>query len=299
MQQTSHMNRLDWAILLILSFLWGGSFFLGKIALQAISPWAIVFARLFLAAMTLNVIAFLLRKFPPLNARLWGQLFILGLINNAIPFSLIFWGQQYIASGLASIINATTPLFSTLFVHYFKAGEPLNLRRFIGVLVGFGGVSLLIGPSAFEGIGGHFAGEIAIIGAAISYALAAIYARRFRHLPSIMPAIGQINSATLIILPIWLFIEMPLTHPALPDTTILISLLVLGVFCTAFAYMLYFRLIANAGATNATLVTFLVPVSALLLGHFFLGEQLTANQYAGMALIFLGLALIDGRLFRK
>jgi drug/metabolite transporter (DMT)-like permease len=201
----------------------------------------------------------------------------MGLLNNVLPFSLIFWGQTQIASGLASILNATTPLFTLLFA----------------------GVALLIGPELLVG-GASVWGELACQGAAISYAFAGVYGRRFKtmKIAPIEAAAGQVTASTVLILPIMLAVEQPWTLQALPSPTVWAALGGLAMLSTALAYVLYFRILAAAGATNLLLVTFLIPVTAILLGAAGLGERLAPRHFAGMALIGLGLAVTDGRIAR-
>ena len=219
---------------------------------------------------------------------------VMGLLNNVVPFSLIFWGQTAIPSGLASILNATTPLWTALLAHALVPGERLTVSKLAGVAVGLAGVAVLIGPQALSGLEGATLAMLAIVGAALSYALSAIYARRFRSTPPLVTAAGQLTASTLMMIPLALAVDQPWTL-AMPSPGVMGAVLGLALVSTAFAYLLYFRILAGAGATNAALVTFLVPVSAILLGALFLDERLAPRAFAGMALILAGLVAIDGR----
>jgi drug/metabolite transporter (DMT)-like permease len=218
----------------------------------------------------------------------------MGTFNNLIPFSLIFWGQTQIASGLASILNATTPLWAVLLAHFFTTDEKLTPNRLSGVLLGLTGVVLIIGPAALRGLGLNFLAQVAVVGAALSYALAGKYGKRFKGIPPLVTATGQVTSTTVMLIPLVLLVDQPWTL-SMPSTRTWGALLALALLSTAIAYGIYFRLLASAGATNLLLVTFLIPVSALLLGTVFLGERLSPNHFLGMALIGVGLAALDGR----
>lgn len=293
------MGPLEWALLLALSVLWGGSFLFIGIAVRELPPLTIVAARVALAAAALWLALPLFRVRMPLGRDVWRMFLVLGLLNNAVPFSLIVWGQTHIAVGLASILNATTPLFGVLVAHLFTRDERLTPLRFAGVAVGFAGVAAMIGGKAVAALGGDVLAELAILGAAFSYALAGVYGRRFaaRGVPPMAVATGQVSASTLILLPLALAVDRPWALAA-PSAATVGAMLALALACTAIAYILYFRILATAGATNILLVTFLVPVSAIVLGALVLGERLQPVHFLGMAMIGAGLAAIDGRLFR-
>jgi drug/metabolite transporter (DMT)-like permease len=236
-------------------------------------------------------------KQMPKSLQLWGTFLIMGALNNLIPFSLIVWGQQYIESSLASILNATTPIFSVMLAHFLTRDERLTLNRGVGIVLGWVGVSVLIGMESLRGFGFQAVGQVAILGAACSYACAAIYGRRFKSLPPVVVATGMLICTTIMMLPFALIFEQPWTlHP---NTLTWGALIALSCLSTAVAYIIYFRVLSTAGATNLMLVTFLIPISAILLGVFILDEQLTWNAFGGMMLIFSGLIAIDGRLISK
>ena len=298
------MTTKDWALLLSLSLLWGGSFFLISLAVVELPPLTIVLLRVGIAAITLWTILLIGGYQIPKSLKLWRTFFILGLLNNVIPFSLIVWGQNHIGAGLAAIINATTPLFTILIAGVFLSDEHMTPQRVVGVLIGLLGVTVLIGPSSLQDLGPGMSlgtlAQLAIIGAAISYGCASVYGRRFK-LKGVSPfttAVGQVTTATIVLLPMAFLFERPDQLPN-PSLQVWLSILCLGVFCTALGYSLFFRILSSSGATNVVLVTLLVPVSASFLSWLILGEQLHGRYFAGMAVIGLGLAAIDGRLWEK
>ena len=286
-------------MLLAMSLLWGGSFFFVGIAVEELPPLTIVTLRVGLAAMMLCVTVRMLGQTLPLDPRAWVAFFGMGLLNNAIPFCLIVWGQTHIASGLAAILNATTPLFTVIVAHMLTDDERITRNRLAGVLVGLAGVVVIIGPVALRSLGGDVLAQLAVLAAALSYAFAGVFGRRFRRL-GIAPnaaATGQVTASTIMLLPLTLLVERPWMLP-MPSPTTWAAILGLAALSTAFGYILYFRILASAGATNLLLVTFLIPVSAILLGALVLGERLSVQHFLGMALIGAGLAAIDGRLLR-
>lgn len=295
--QTPVLSRTDWILLLALSGLWGGSFFFYKVLVGALPPVTIVLGRVALAAPPLALVITLRGEAWPRSKAVWLAFAGMGVLNNVIPFTLIVWGETRISSGLASILNATTPLFGVLVAHALTTTEKLTWRRGAGVLVGFAGVIVLIGPDAFSDLGGEtLIGGAACLLAAVSYAFAGIYGRRFRGIPPLAVATGQLTTSAIIMTPLAFAIDRPWTL-ANPGLGAWAALLALAFFSTAMAYILYFRLLATAGATNLLLVTFLLPISALLLGTLALGEVIAPNALVGMVLIAGGLAPIDGRLF--
>jgi drug/metabolite transporter (DMT)-like permease len=295
------MGPREWAMLIALSVLWGGSFFFNAVAVKELPPFTIVFLRVGLAALILNAALPLLRLRLPSAPRIWAAFFGMGFLNNAVPFMLFVWGQTHIASGLASILNATTPLFTVVVAHAFTSDEKLTGNRLLGVLLGLAGVTVMIGPQALAGLaiadlGGDTLAQLACLGAALSYACAGVYGRRFKRLgvAPLLTATGQVTASAILLAPITVFAERPWTLPV-PSLAGLSAILGLAVFSTALGYLLYFRLLATAGATNLLLVTFLLPVSSLVLGTFILAEPIVPTELLGMALIGLGLVAIDGR----
>jgi drug/metabolite transporter (DMT)-like permease len=294
------MSARVWLWLLSLSVLWGGSFFFAKVAVGELPPLAVVSVRVGLAAVALNILLIARGQslFGPSTP--WGAFLAMGLLNNALPFSLLFWGQTQIASGLAAILNATTPLFTAVVAHFFTSDEKLTGAKVMALAAGFAGVVFLVGPDFRAGGRSGIAGQVACLGAALSYAFAGIYGRRFRTMgvAPLEAAAGQVTASTLLILPIMLIADRPWLLPAPPSIEVYAALAGLSLLSTAMAYVLYFRILAAAGATNLLLVTFLIPVTAILLGAAFLGERPEPRQFHRMGFIAAGLALIDGRLWR-
>ncbi len=291
------MNTREWLLLVILSILWGSSFFFIKVTLEDLQPLTVVLGRVGLAAIALTTFVYLSGQRMPASPRIWGAFLVMGALNNLIPFSLIVWGETQIDSSLASILNATTPVFTVVLAHLLTAEERLTSNRVVGVLFGLCGVIVLIGPEVLRGLQLQGLGQLAVLGAAFSYSCAGIYGRRFKQLLPVVAAAGMLIGTTMMMLPLTLLLEQPWTLK--PNIVTWAALLSLGLFSTAIAFLIYFHILAVAGVTNVHLVTFLIPVSALLLGVFVLNERLDWNAFAGMALIFIGLAAIYGRLFSK
>jgi drug/metabolite transporter (DMT)-like permease len=293
----ARMGKAEWAMLIALSVLWGGSFLFVGLAVRELPPLTIVLARVAVAALALNLMLRLGGILLPREGRIWAAFFAMALLNNAIPFTLIAWGQSHIASGLASILNATTPLFTVVVAHFFTDDERMSARKLAGVVIGLAGVVVLIGEAALRSLGLDVLAQLAILGAALSYAFGGVYGRRFKAmgLAPIATAAGMLSASTVMLLPAMLVVERPWALPG-PSVTTVAALLGLALLSTALAYVLYFRILARAGATNLLLVTFLIPVSAILFGATVLHESLEPRHFVGMALIGLGLAAIDGRL---
>ena len=297
------MTGFEWMLLVLLSVVWGGSFFFNGIALREFPTLSIVTARVGLAALALLFLMKMLGQGIQLNRQILKAFFGMSFLNNVVPFSLIVWGQQHIASGVASILNATTPLFTMLVAHWFTTDEKINPRRLLGVLTGMGGVGLMMGLDSMESSGFHLLGQSAILLAAFSYGLAGVYGKRFAQLeiPPLATTTGQLCASSMILIPLTLWIDQPWTM-AIPSFEGMSSLLGIALLSTALAYVIYFRLLKTAGATNLLLVTLLIPVSAIILGVFLLDESLKPQHLSGMAVINLGLLIMDGRLlqfFRK
>lgn len=291
------MNRGDWLILLTLAVIWGGAFFFIGVAVKHVPPLTYVWLRLSIAAVAMWIYVKARVGSLGLPRQVWGAIVLLAILNNALPFALFGWGQTHIASGLASILNATTPIWGVVVAHFLTHDERMSPRKTVGVLLGFGGVATMIGPALLSNIGTNALAQLACVTASLSYALAAVWARRFRRIgvAPIAVTTGQLTAGALIMLPVSLIVDQPWTHP-FPPVSAWAAITALALFCTAFGYVLYFRLIDHAGATNALLVTLLVPPVAIMLGAAFLSETLAPQDFLGLALIALGLAAIDGRL---
>ena len=303
------LSAHDWGLLLILSVLWGGTFFFAKIALAALPPLTLVLGRVVLGALALLAWLRLTGVKVPTAAPVWRAFFGMGLLNNVLPFSLIFWGQatmpHEIAASLASILNATTPVFAVVTAHFLTRDEKLTPPKLLGVTLGFAGVAVMIGPRLLAADQGGSAahavtGMLACLAGALVYGFAGLYGRRFKAMgvAPVQTAFGQLAASSAMMLPLALVVDQPWSLP-MPNAGAWAALVALALVSTALAYVLYFRILAHAGATNLMLVTFLIPVSAILLGWLFLGEHLQAVHVAGMLLIGAGLAAIDGRLLQR
>jgi drug/metabolite transporter (DMT)-like permease len=294
------MNRSDWAILAALALIWGGAFFLIGVAVRHVPPFSYVLMRLTLAAAAMWAILAWRREPLALPREAWGAIVLLALLNNALPFTLFGWAQTHIASGLASILNATTPIWGVLVAHFLTQEERMTPRKIAGVLLGFGGVATMIGPSLLSSVGTNALAQLACVTASLSYALAAVWARRFRRqgISPLSVTTGQLTAGAMVMLPVSMLVDRPWTQ-AFPPLSAWGAIIALALLCTAFGYVLYFRLIETSGATNALLVTLLVPPVAILLGALFLSETLAPQDFIGLALIALGLAAIDGRLVNR
>ena len=294
------MDAFDWVMLITLATVWGGSFLFNAILVAELPVLTIVAIRVTVAALALWGFMYATGRKIPTSLHVWGALLILGVLNNAIPFSLIVQGQTQITSGLASILNATTPLFTIVVAGIFLMDERFSVLRVLGVIVGFSGVILMVGADALGGLGADFWAQLCALGAAFSYGFASVFGRRFRELrvDPVMVATGQVTMSSLVLWPIALWIDGP-QDIANMSLNAALSMFGLAVLCTSFAYILYFRILERAGATNISLVTFLVPISAIILGVLVLGEQIFIKEIIGMTLIGVGLAIIDGRLIKR
>ncbi len=292
----ARMTWMEWALLGFLSVIWGGSFFFNGVAVRSLPPFTIVVGRVGVAALVLHVMVRARGLRMPASPRIWTAFLGMGVLNNAIPFSLIVWGQSHIASGLASILNATTPLFTVVLAHFLPRDETMTPLRISGVIIGIAGVAVMIGLDSVQEMGLNIWAQVAILGASCSYACAGIHGRSFKKqgIDPMVSATGQVTCSSLVMLPVACLADQPWNLPA-PGWEAIGAVLGLAVLSTALAYTVYFRILGSAGATNVLLVTLLVPVSAVLLGVTFLQEQLLAKHLLGMACIAVGLAAIDGR----
>jgi len=295
-----NMGLNSWLMLISLGIIWGGSFYFVGVAVQQLPPLTIVWSRVGLAALTLWAVLFAFNIPFPRTSKALLALVGMGLLNNAIPFSLIVWGQTQLESGLASILNATTPVFTVIIAGLLLSDEKFSSTKLLGVLLGLVGTIILIGSDMLSNNEGNLLPKLAVLGAAISYGFAAVYGRRFKSLGihPIATAAGQVSASTIMLAPLVIAFEQPFNLP-LPDMQVWFSLISLAVVCTAIAYILYFKILSSSGATNLSLVTLIVPVSAVLLGYFFLNERLSGTQLLGMAVIGLGLIVMDGRLLKR
>ena len=283
-----------WFMLMLLGLLWGGSFFFARIAVTEVPPLMLVLMRVAIAAAALHLYLLARGEWHLFRGQRFAPFMLLGLLNNAIPFSLLFIGQTELGAGLAAILNALVPFWTMIAANFLTSDEKFSASKLAGIALGIAGAATIIGPSALTGLGAPLWAKLAVIGAGISYAFASIYSKRFKSVPPIVTAAGQLTASSLIMLPAAL-----LAHGFWPPLSVTLpvwlAVLALALASTSLAYILFFTIAAAAGATIVSLVTLLVPVSAIMLGTAFLGESLSFAEFAGMALIGLGLVIIDGR----
>ncbi len=291
------MSVRNWFTLAILSILWGGSFLFVELAVPSLPVLSIVWLRVAGGALVLGLWLAAARGAVPKGVRAWAALLVMGLLNNALPFSLFVLAQGQITGGLASILNATTPLWTVLVAHHLTKDERLSWAKIAGLALGFSGVLVIAGGDMGRG-GANIWAILACLGAALSYGFAAVWGRRFKvmGLAPIAVAFGMLASAAAVLLPLWLVVDAPWAM-AMPKADVLGAVVGLAVFSTALAYILYFRLLASAGATMVSLVTFVIPASAIGLGFVVLGEGVSPYDLGGLALILAGLLAMDGRVW--
>jgi len=296
--QAPNIDLKSGLLLLVLASVWGGSFFFAEIALREIGPFTIVLYRVFLAAVTLFLVVRWKGIEIPRSIKVWLCYLVMGALNNAIPFSLIFWGQVTIDSGLASILNGTTAVFGAVVAGLLLADERLTARKIIGALFGLFGVAVIMGFDALTNFDLRNLAQLAILGAALSYSFAGVWGKRFLGgYPPLMNAFGMLVGSTLLMIPVATLTE---GSPTLTlSVEVWASISALAFLSTAFAYLLYFKILAQVGSANLMLVTLLVPPMAIGLSVTFLHEHVGTAAWIGFAFIAFGLAITDGRLFGK
>ena len=290
----------EWMLLVGLSILWGGSYLFMKLAVLTVPLFTIVLGRVSIAALALLIVLTISGTGIPKGRRIWLAFFGMGIFNNVIPMSLIVFSQNSISVGLASILNSITPLFTILVAHMTTNDERLTFRKLVGISFGFMGVVMLMGPELVDNFGVAALGEWACLGAALSYACANTFGRRFVQLGTkpMQTAFGQVVASTVILAPLVIVVDQPWTISD-PGFLPVLSILALGLFCTALAYVIYFQILARSGATAIALVTFMIPPSAILMGWLALGEQISSQDFLGMSLIGVGLFSVNRQSNRK
>lgn len=291
-----HVDLRATVMLGLLAMVWGGSFFFAEIALREVPPLTITLHRVIWAVPFLAMVVIAKGIPMPRTLRVWRAYLVMGALNNAIPFSLIFWGQTQITSGLASILNGTTALFGAVVAGLLLPDEPLSARKIIGAALGIAGVVFIMGPGALTELDPANLAQLAILGATLSYAFAGVWGKTaLGGQPPLMNALGMIIGSTVLMIPIVFIVDGP------PDlslsTSVWGALLGLAVLSTATAYVLYFAILKRAGAANLLLVTLLIPPFAIGLGVVFLSERMANEAFVGFAIIAVGFAVTDGRLF--
>ncbi len=283
--------------MLILALIWGASFLAVRVALDEIGPLTSVAHRVGWAMVALWIAVIVMRLPLPREPRVWGAFLVMGMLNNVIPFGLMAWGQLHIESGLTSILNASTAIFGVLAAAIFFADERISTRKAVGVMLGFAGVATAIGLENLRNFDIRSLAQLAVIAGTVSYALAGVWARKMLSgQPPQVAAAGMVTGATLIMLPLAWIVEGPLTLNL--QTPTLLAIAYYALVATAFAYLLYYRVLAMAGSGNLMLVTLLVAPVAIVLGASLRDEALRPAAYAGFVLLALGLAVLDGRIWR-
>lgn len=281
------------ALLLLLAGIWSSSFMFIKIGVATIPPATMAAARLMLAAVMLAAIAYAKGYRLPFTLRAWSAFTFVGVMGNAVPFTLIAWGELEVDSGLAAILMGVMPVATALLAHAFVHDERLTGRRAAGVLLGFSGTVLLVGFSALSGLGAQVAAQLAVVGGALCYAITTVFVRRFANLPDVLMAAGSLTTGALLMIPIALLLESPLTlSPSFASTA---AVVVLGIVSTGFAALIYFYLIRTVGAAIFSQVNFLTPAIGVAFGMIFLGEVPGADAWAALTLIVLGVWLVTRR----
>ena len=293
------MSAREWMLLLALAVLWGSAYPFAAFAVREIPPLTLSLLRVGGAAIALHIVMRVMGVALPRTLEGWAMLTVQGFLNNIFPFTLINWGQQYVPSGVASVLIAATPFFTVIAAHYLTQDERITPSRMLGVIAGIAGVATMIGAAALGAFGIDALGELAMIGAALSYAAAGIFGRRAgaRGIAPLAISTGMLTMSTLIMLPVAMIVDRPWTLP-MPSLPAWLAVAAIALPSTALGYLIFFRVLASAGATNIMLVTFLQPIVAIVLGIALLGERLEPRHFAGIALIAFGLAAIDGRLWR-
>ncbi|MHA6323924.1 DMT family transporter [Roseivivax sp. CAU 1753] len=298
MNTQTDISPRAWTELLLLAVIWGGSFLAIRTALDEIGPLTSVFFRVLPAAGALWLWVLLRGVAIPRDPRLWAAGLIMGGLNNVIPFSLMAWGQLHIPTGLTSILNATTAIWGAVLAALVFADERMTPRKSLGILLGFSDVALAIGPGVLTSLDLESLGQLAVVAGTLSYAVASIFARRFlRGLAPEMAAALMLTGASVLIAPLMLWAEGTPSLRLAPVTWG--AILYYALVATAFAYLLYYRILAMAGASNLMLVTLLIPPVAIVLGATVRGEALGTAAFAGFGLLALGLVVLDGRLWAR
>jgi drug/metabolite transporter (DMT)-like permease len=282
---------LDLFWLLVLGSLWGASYLFIKVAVADIPPLTLVAARLALGAAVLWIVLFLSRQPMPRSRSLWAAFAVMGILNGAVPYTFIFWGEQYIPSGLAALLQSTMPIFTVIMAHFLASEERLTLAKALGVVVGFAGVGLLMYSDVQQGLHSNLWGQLAIVASSVSYAAATIFAKnRLAGQPALASTTGQLTTGALFVLPLSLLMDRPF-HLS-PSPAAIGSWLGLTLLGTAVAYVIYYALIERSSATFVSTVTYIIPVNGLILGALVLGEPVTWTLLVSLALILAGVLLV-------
>ena len=290
-------DRVDWLIFLGLGLIWGSSYLFIKLAVDDFGTFTLVALRLIVGATLLWIVVRAAGQALPRERRIYGHLLVMAIINVTIPFLLITWAEQSVESSLAAILTSPVPLFAIVLSALFLHDEPMRVNGLVGLVVGFFGV-VIITSRGLTSEGSSIGGELALLGATVSYACGAVYSRRnVRGLPAMIPAVFQVSFAAVITGLIAIVFEHPWT--ATPDLQAVFAILWLGILGSGVAYLLVFRLFSRWGATRTTLVAYLIPVVGIALGFLVLQEPLDARILLGTGLVIAGIGLVNSRFGRR
>ncbi len=291
----SSSSRIDWLLFVVLGFFWGSSYLFIKIGVDAgLPPFMLITLRLLIGFALLVTVVAVARESLPRDPRTYGHLIVMGAVNIAIPFSLITWAELTVDSALAAILNAAVPLFVIVIAAIFLRDERITINRLAGLAVGFVGVAILVGFDPGDLAGSDMAGELALIGSTISYAIGAVYARRNIHgLRPMIPALFQVGFALVMVSILTLVFEKPFSTPITPEAWF--SVIWLGLLGSGLAYLVFFRLLGRWGATRTSMVAYLLPVYGIALGALVLSEPIDARLLIGTALVIGGVALVNSK----
>jgi drug/metabolite transporter (DMT)-like permease len=291
------LGATEWSLIALQSMLWGSAYFFIEIAQPELPPLTIAALRTVPAALTLLVIVLSLGYRLPATLAEWWLFMLFAMFNSILPFALIVWGQARATGGMAAILNASAPLFGIFLAHIITHDEKLSWHKLIGILVGMAGVVVLLGEQFVFGSAADVVARLALLAAPLMYVCANLFARvRLAHYPAFVVAVMQMIGAVLVAMPLAFAIDQPWRLPT-PSWAALGAILGMGLFGSAFASLCHFTILQRAGATNASLVTLLIPVTPIALGWVFLGETLTPRDMLGALTIAAALIIIDGRLF--
>lgn len=291
-------NRTVWLVWLALGFMWGSSYLFIKIAVDDFGTFTLIALRLLIGAVFLWGVVLLARQELPRGRRIYGHLLVMACINIAIPFALITWAERSVDSSIAAILTSAVPLFVIIIAPFFLPDEPIRVNGIAGLLVGFVGVVVLTSRGLATGSSSDALGELALLGAALSYALGGIYSRRnVRGLRPMIPAVFQVTFALLITGTIALLFEHPWT--VTPDAQAIFAIVWLGLLGSGLAYLAFFHVLSHWGATRTSMVAYMIPVVGIVLGVLVLNEPIDPRLIAGTALVVGGVALVNSRFGRR
>lgn len=297
-RMTNRISRLDWALFFGLALAWGSSYLFIKIGIQSLSPFTLVACRLGIATVVLGTVVAVAREKLPHDRLTYARLVVMACLNIVIPFSLIAWGERYIDSGMAAVLQAMTPLFTLILASLALDDERISLNRLVGLAIGFGGVLVLVSHSLGSPAGDQaWIGDLALVGSSFAYACGNVFVRhQVRGLRPMIPAFFQVSTAFVIIAVLAAAFERPIHLPSRPEAILAVTWL--GVLGSACAYLIYFRLVHRVGPTRLSLITYLMPVVGVTLGVLVLGETIDTRIFLASALILGGVALVNVRFGR-